>query len=289
MRWCGELQEKYREDISESTSHDPGLGQYDMPWVGLTKVPDDPKLNVAHLERWTGPYLKTEDGRLPLDPWGNSFWYSTDADRYGFQIASMGPDGRFSSADDIFFRSPGREVSSSKIPRGGETSTVDEGILEFRVAANEEEAKGFSEDCADLGWYDSVMDSTDHLVTRKQGGRTQVLLWNTPERSMTKGDSKEKRWQVIQVSVIAEPDRPGRVGVVFDKEGGRLLKELTGGNVGRQMAMLVDGRVVSCPMVQAAIGPRVEITGDFSKEELNRLATALQAGLEPRRPVLPNR
>ena len=104
---------------------------------------------------------------------------------------------------------------------------------------------------------------------------------------MTASESDEKKWRVIEVSIVAEPGKPGRIGVVFDLEGGRRLKKLTAANVNRHMAMLVDGQVVSSPMIRAAIGPRVEITGNFSKEELTRLATALQAGMETSRPEMP--
>ncbi len=274
LEMLGEAVEKYREDMGSSVH----------ALFGLTKPPADPKLNVAHLDRWAGPYLKTEDGHLPKDPWGSSFWYSTDADRYGFQICSPGPDGDHGTVDDIVFPGSGREPSPNKAPHGREASSVDEGVLEFRVAANEEEAKALSEDGANLGWYDSVMDSNNSLVTREQGRRSQVLLWQTPEKSMTASDNGKNKWSVIQVSVIAEPNKPGCIGVVFDAEGGRQLKKLTAENTMRRLAMLVDGCVVSCPTVRSAIGPRVEITGDFSKAELNRLATALQAGMEPSRP-----
>ena len=58
------------------------------------------------------------------------------------------------------------------------------------MAANEEEAKTFAERGEGLGWYESVMPEANQLVTRKQGEQTQILLWQTPERSMTaSGDS----------------------------------------------------------------------------------------------------
>ena len=183
-------------------------------------------------------------------------------------------------------RSRGTQVlTSSDFDRA--IHDLSEGVLEFRVAANEEEAKAFAETGEGLGWYDSLMKDANNLVTRQHEGKIQVLLWKTPEKSMTRSNGQGKKWQVIQVSVIAEPDKPGRVGVVFDEEGGRRLKKLTTDNIDRQMAILVDGRVMNCPTVRAPISSRVEITGNFSKTDLNRVATALQAGMEPIRPVVP--
>jgi hypothetical protein len=168
-----------------------------------------------------------------------------------------------------------------------DATPIGDGVLEFRVAADEQDAKAFAETGEGLKWYKSLMREANGLVTRKQGEQSEILLWETPEKSMTAGDSAEKKWRVIEVSIIAEPGKPGRIGVVFDQEGGRLLKKLTAANVNRHMAMLVDGQVVSCPMIRAAIGPRVEISGNFSREELTRLATALQAGMETTRPEMP--
>lgn len=269
--------ERYRLDLDEY----PKL----LEW--LIQQP----IGVENSDRWNGPYLKTPNGAIPVDPWGNAYKCirgGAGPDRY-LGIGSRGPDGQFETPDDVVTFDPADSGLPTPVSDRAQSTDVrwekpPEGILEFRIAANKEEAKSFSEDGTDLGWYDSVMDNTDNLVTREHGRRTQVLLWQTPEKSMTRNDGEKKKWRVIEVSVIAEPDKPGRIGVVFDEEGGRQLKKLTAGNVNRHMAMLVDGRVVSCPMIRSAIGPRVEITGNFSKAELNRLATALQAGMEPSRP-----
>ena len=160
------------------------------------------------------------------------------------------------------------------------------GVLDFRIAASEEEGKTFAETGKALGWYDASpwMNDTAGLVTREAEGRTQILLWQTAERSLTASEPDEKKWHIVEVSVIAELDRPGRLGVVFDVEGGRRLRELTAVNIDRRLAVVVDGHVVGCPIVRSPIGERVEITGSFSKAELARLATALQAGMEAKQP-----
>ena len=162
----------------------------------------------------------------------------------------------------------------------GPKSEASQGVLEFRVAASEEEAKLFAETGKDLGWYGSAMKDAKGVVTRAEGGRNQVLLWGTPDKSLLAAKADEAKWRVVEVSVVSEGDKPARIGVVFDVEGGRRLRRLTGENLGRRLAVLVEGQVVSCPTVRSPIGERVEITGDFSMAELTQLATALQAGME---------
>lgn len=49
---------------------------------------------------WRGPYL--EKG-IPLDPWGNAYLYDYPGKRNlnGFDLMSLGPDGRSGTDDDI--------------------------------------------------------------------------------------------------------------------------------------------------------------------------------------------
>lgn len=49
---------------------------------------------------WRGPYLEQD---IPLDPWGNAYLYEYPGKRNptGFDIMSMGPDGRVGGDDDI--------------------------------------------------------------------------------------------------------------------------------------------------------------------------------------------
>lgn len=54
----------------------------------------------ANAPGWKGPYLKKG---VPLDPWGNPYTYEFPGkhNANGYDILSMGPDGRASTDDDI--------------------------------------------------------------------------------------------------------------------------------------------------------------------------------------------
>ncbi|MEM6911582.1 MAG: protein translocase subunit SecD [Verrucomicrobiota bacterium] len=70
------------------------------------------------------------------------------------------------------------------------------------------------------------------------------------------------------------------VSLSYDNEGRGLFFELTKNNVGRLMAIMVDGEVVSYPRINAAINGNTEITGQFSRSEAEQLANSLENPLE---------
>ena len=80
------------------------------------------------------------------------------------------------------------------------------------------------------------------------------------------------------------PDNLGRMAVSlsFNSEGARLFEEATGRLVGRQIAIVLDGVVISAPVVQDRIaGGQAQITGRFTIDDASRLAIMLRAGALP--------
>ncbi len=67
----------------------------------------------------------------------------------------------------------------------------------------------------------------------------------------------------------------------FDSKGGKAFGELTTANTGRQMAILMDGEVLSAPNINEPIlGGSCEISGSFTRESATALASALENPLE---------
>jgi preprotein translocase subunit SecD len=72
------------------------------------------------------------------------------------------------------------------------------------------------------------------------------------------------------------------VGIEFTSEGAEKFAQITGRNVGKQVAILLDGIPVSSPVVQQQIsGGSAQITGEFSLEQAKSLAIQLNAGALP--------
>ena len=72
------------------------------------------------------------------------------------------------------------------------------------------------------------------------------------------------------------------VSFKFDTLGGRKFGDATRKNVGRQLAIVLDGEVISAPNIQTAImGGSGIITGNFTTTEANELALLLRSGALP--------
>ncbi|MGC8990862.1 MAG: type II secretion system major pseudopilin GspG [Verrucomicrobiia bacterium] len=68
-------------------------GSYPKSLQDLVEQPRD-------AQNWHGPYL---DGAVPLDPWKNAYIYVYPGrhNPSGYDLSSMGPDGREGTEDDI--------------------------------------------------------------------------------------------------------------------------------------------------------------------------------------------
>ena len=72
------------------------------------------------------------------------------------------------------------------------------------------------------------------------------------------------------------------VSITFDKKGGRDFERITEANVKKRLAIVLDQKVYSAPVIQEKIsGGQARITGNFSTEEAHDLAIVLRAGALP--------
>lgn len=72
------------------------------------------------------------------------------------------------------------------------------------------------------------------------------------------------------------------VGLTFNDEGAKLFEQITEANVGKQVAIFLDGGIISAPTVQQKItGGNAVITGNFTLVESRQLVQRLNAGALP--------
>jgi SecD/SecF fusion protein len=112
------------------------------------------------------------------------------------------------------------------------------------------------------------------LVAQPYGGDIYVLLANTPGVAMT----SDLDWELTNTTRISDQMGRPAVGFALDGKGAALMSQLTGGNVGRQMAIVLDGELMSAPTLQAQLSDGGSITGDFNQAEYQYLLNTLGAG-----------
>jgi preprotein translocase subunit SecD len=72
------------------------------------------------------------------------------------------------------------------------------------------------------------------------------------------------------------------VGLTFSSEGAELFKQLTTENIGRPVAIFLDGRIISSPNVRETIADgRASVSGSFTITEAKELARNLNYGALP--------
>lgn len=71
-------------------------------------------------------------------------------------------------------------------------------------------------------------------------------------------------------------DQGAEISLVLTEEGSQKFYLLTRANIAKQIAIVIENRIVLMPTVNAAItGGRVSIAGDFSEEEIDRMIEIL--------------
>ncbi|HEY0979845.1 MAG TPA: protein translocase subunit SecD [Candidatus Paceibacterota bacterium] len=72
------------------------------------------------------------------------------------------------------------------------------------------------------------------------------------------------------------------ISLEFNDQGAVLFEQITGDNIGKVVAIYLDGSVISAPVVQGAIsGGQAQITGDFTPNEAKELVGRLNSGALP--------
>ncbi|MFP4089432.1 MAG: protein translocase subunit SecDF [Cyclobacteriaceae bacterium] len=118
------------------------------------------------------------------------------------------------------------------------------------------------------------------VKAREQGGQEVIELLATQRE---RGGKAPLTGEVI-VDARQDYDEASRpaVSMRMNAEGARLWKRLTANNIGRRVAIILDDRVYSAPVVQSEIpNGNSSISGNFTINEAKDLANILEAGALP--------
>ena len=120
---------------------------------------------------------------------------------------------------------------------------------------------------------------TDVERARAILGATARLEWRLvqdgPHAPAVTGGDIRRAW--VTRDDLGQP----AVGFSLTREGGRRFAELTSANIGRQLAIVLDDKVQSSPVIETPITGGEGIIRGFSSQEAVDLALLLQAGALP--------
>ncbi|MBQ7739027.1 MAG: protein translocase subunit SecD [Desulfovibrionaceae bacterium] len=134
-----------------------------------------------------------------------------------------------------------------------------------------------------------VRDDVDSTKTVLPAG---VIALPYQEKGETKGEGS-KMLAIERDAMLTGEDvddaRPAfdqlnqaYVSLTFNSRGGRIFEKITSENVGRRMAIVLDNKIYSAPVIRERIGGgRASISGSFTTDEAQDLAIVLRAGSLP--------
>ena len=138
--------------------------------------------------------------------------------------------------------------------------------------------KGKEEDV--LKQFEDKLPEGDQILfekmVEKDTGRESRIPYLVKKRVMLTGDVLSDAR--VSIGQFNEP----YVSVTFDAKGAREFDRITGDNVKKRMAIVLDNTIYSAPVINERIsGGRAQITGTFTTQEANDLAIVLRAGALP--------
>jgi preprotein translocase subunit SecD len=183
------------------------------------------------------------------------------------QFGVSEPEITLQGTDRILIQLPG-----IKDPQRAKSLIGRTALLEFKLVDEEgdiEKALKGSLPEGDILLYQRVVDP-------KTGGVKKVPYLLREKTLMTGEVLKDAR--VALDSQFHEP----YISMEFDDIGAKLFEQITGANVKKRLAIILDDNVYSAPVIQERIaGGRAQVTGRFTTDEANELAIVLRAGALP--------
>jgi protein-export membrane protein SecD len=128
----------------------------------------------------------------------------------------------------------------------------------------------------------------------KEDTKAKILLLSNFAETRTPEQLKSEIYEAYQASgltggqlerasvVFGQQLGAAQISLKFNSEGSKLLEEVTRNNIGKEMAIFLDGNILSAPVIQSEIfSGEAQITGDFTPNEARDLVQNLNFGALP--------
>lgn len=121
----------------------------------------------------------------------------------------------------------------------------------------------------------SIQEKLNASTTSEQ--EIDTLIANAYQSAvLTGGDLK-------RASLVFDPtSRQPLVSIEFNEKGSKIFEQVTGEQIGKELAIFLDGKLISNPVIQQKIvGGMAQINGEFTPEEARDLVNNLNFGSLP--------
>jgi preprotein translocase subunit SecD len=176
------------------------------------------------------------------------------------------PDIRVQSGNRIVLQLPGIKDPERAKKLIGKTAQ-----LTFQLVNAEADLQTALKGSPPVGYQ--IMYQENEGTASDQGAKTPYLI---QKRILLDGSL------LTHARVEFDQFNQPRIGIEFDRKGARIFERITGENINRRLAIILDNKVYSAPVIQDRIaGGKAVITGKFSLNDATDLAIALRAGALP--------
>jgi preprotein translocase subunit SecD len=185
--------------------------------------------------------------------------------------------------NEIVVQLPGVKDPKRAIDLIGKTAQLEFKLVddEAKVAAEIPQSIAPGEEENILKQFADKIPEGDEVLFEKKVNRETGAVRKIPillkKQAVITGDLLSE----AKVNIDSRFNEP-YVSLSFNATGAKLFEEITGANVKKRLAIILDNTVYSAPVIQEKIGGgNAQITGNFSLEEARDLSIVLRAGALP--------
>ncbi len=230
------------------------------------KVVQKGKINLGlDLQGGMHVVLKVDTSKLAVDARKDAIDRAMEVirnrvDQFGVGEMSIQRQGR----ESIIVQLPGVTDRERALDIIGKTAhlefkLVSDNVEDLKKAISNEAVEGY-----EVRYLEGERGGREPLLIAKDASLTGDLLVNAKTEFSSRG--------------FGEP----YVSLTLNAKGAEIFSNVTATNVGKRLAIVLDGKVVSAPVIREAIpSGQAQISGNFSVNEANDLSVILRAGALP--------